>query len=55
MKNRIYSIAMYMILITMIVLSFIEGLYGVTVLFSFLLSICYKPLRNWLLTPDEFY
>ena len=42
------------IIITIVMaLSFIEGLYIVTVLMAFILLLFVRPIRVWLLTPDK--
>lgn len=51
--KKLYYIIMKIIISLVMILSFIEGLYFVTLLMSFILLMFVRPIRVWLLTPDK--
>lgn len=52
--KKAYYIIMKVIITLVMVLSYIEGIYIVTVLMGFILLMFVRPIRVWLLTPDKF-
>lgn len=52
--KKAYYLVMKIIISLVMVLSFIEGLYFVTILMGFILLMFVRPIRVWLLTPDKF-
>lgn len=51
--KKLYKRIMMVIIASVMVLSFIEMLYLVTILMGFLLLMFVKPIRVWLMTPDK--
>ena len=52
--KKAYYLVMKIIISLVMVLSFIEGLYFLTLFTSFILLMFVRPIRVWLLTPDKF-